>query len=59
MNCCFCGPIKNCAPYLKKVLENIEKLGSLFDDYRIVLYYDKSNDDTLNILKTYQLHTIS
>lgn len=55
MNCCICGPVKNCGPYLHKVLENIEKIGSLFDDYTIIIYYDKSNDDSLEILKKYQL----
>jgi glycosyltransferase involved in cell wall biosynthesis len=54
MNCCICGPVKNCGPYLNKVLDNIEKIGSLFDDYKIVLYYDKSTDNTLQILKEYQ-----
>ena len=51
MNCCICGPVKNCGPYLPKVFENIEKMGSLFDDYKIVVYYDKSNDNTLDILQ--------
>ena len=55
MNCCFCGPVKNCGPYLLKVLENIEKLASLFDDYSIIIYYDKSNDDTLDILNQYHI----
>ena len=55
MNCCICGPVKNCGPYLRKVLENIEKIGSLFDDYSIIIYYDNSTDNTLEILKEYQL----
>ena len=54
MNCCICGPVKNCAPYLNKVLSNMEKLGSLFNDYKILIYYDESIDDTLQILKNYQ-----
>ena len=54
MNCCICGPVKNCGPYLSKVLDNMEKIGSLFDDYTILIYYDKSNDNTLDILKNYQ-----
>jgi hypothetical protein len=54
MNCCICGPVKNCGPYLNKVLANMEKIGSLFDDYKILIYYDKSNDNTLDILKEYQ-----
>jgi hypothetical protein len=54
MNCCICGPVKNCGPYLLKVLKNMEKIGSLFDDYQIIIFYDKSNDNTLSILKEYQ-----
>jgi len=54
MNCCICGPVKNCGPWLKKVLENMEKIGSLFDDYTIMIYYDISSDNTLQILKDYQ-----
>lgn len=54
MNCCICGPAKNCGPYLKKVLENIEKIGSIFDDYTIIIFYDNSSDNTLNKLFEYQ-----
>jgi glycosyltransferase involved in cell wall biosynthesis len=54
MNCCICGPVRNCGAYLKKVLQNIEKIGSLFEDYKIVIYYDKSKDNSLAILKEYQ-----
>lgn len=54
MNCCICGPVKNCGPYLQKVLENMEKIGSIFDDYQILIYYDNSSDNTLDVLKTYQ-----
>jgi len=55
MNCCFCGPVKNCGPYLLKVFENIEKMASLFQDYSIIIYYDNSNDNTLEVLKEYQI----
>ena len=54
MKCCICGPVKNCAPYLNKIFENMEKLGTLFEDYIIIMYYDKSKDNTLQILKNYQ-----
>jgi hypothetical protein len=54
IECCICGPVKNCGPYLDKVLENIEKIGSLFKDYRIFIFYDTSNDDTLSKLITYK-----
>jgi hypothetical protein len=53
MNCCICGTVKNCGPYLKKVLNNMEIIGSIFEDYKIIIYYDHSNDDTLEILKEY------
>jgi len=53
--CCICGPVKNCGPYLEKVFQNIEKIGSIFDDYKIILFYDISSDNTLQILKKYQL----
>jgi len=33
----------------------MEKIGKLFDEYLIILYYDKSTDDTLHILKRYQI----
>ena len=54
MKCCICGPVRNCEPYLDKVLSNIEKLGAIFEDYQIIIFYDKSNDNSLNKLKKYQ-----
>ena len=54
MKCCICGPVKNCGPYLDIVFKNIEKIGSLFEDYVIIVYYDKSIDNTLLKLKEYQ-----
>ena len=54
IECCICGPVKNCGPYLDKVLENIEKIGGLFKDYKLFIFYDSSNDDTLDKLKNYQ-----
>jgi hypothetical protein len=54
MKCCICGPVRNCESFLDKVLENIEKIGSLFEDYEILIYYDPSNDNTLTKLKEYQ-----
>jgi glycosyltransferase involved in cell wall biosynthesis len=53
MNCCICGPIKNCGPFLDKVFENIEKIGNLFDNYEIVVFYDKSSDNTLQKIIDY------
>ena len=55
MNCVICGTVKNCDPFLNRVFNNMEKIGTLFQDYRIIIYYDNSTDDTLNTLKAYQL----
>jgi hypothetical protein len=53
MSCCICGPIKNCAPFLDKVFDNIEKIGAIFDDYKIMVFYDKSSDNTLQKIIEY------
>jgi glycosyltransferase involved in cell wall biosynthesis len=52
--CCLCGPVKNCAPYLSKVLENTEKIGALFQKYHVFVFYDHSTDTSLEILRKYQ-----
>jgi hypothetical protein len=54
MNCCICGTLKNCEPFLNNIFENIEKIGSLFSDFKIIMYYDVSSDNTLELLKNYQ-----
>lgn len=54
MKCCICGPVRNCGPFLDKVFNNIEKIGALFDEYQIILYYDISTDDTLDKLQKYK-----
>jgi hypothetical protein len=54
MKCCICGTVRNCEKYLDKIFSNMEELGKIFDDYRIILYYDKSDDNTLNKMKLYQ-----
>ena len=55
MNCVFCGPVKNCGPFLDKIFSNIEKIATLFNNYVIILYYDHSTDNTLEKLKRYQI----
>ena len=53
--CCICGTVKNCGQYLNKVFENIETIGKIFDDYRIIISYDQSNDNSLELLKNYKI----
>lgn len=55
MKCCICGTIKNVEYYLNKNFENMELIGSLFEDYIIILYYDYSSDNTLQKIKDYQI----
>jgi len=52
--CCICGCVKNVGGYLDKIFENMELIGSLFDDYVIILYYDKSSDNTLQKMREYK-----
>jgi hypothetical protein len=52
--CCICGTVKNCGQYLEKVFQNIEYIGNMFDDYKIVMAYDKSIDKSLEILNSYR-----
>jgi hypothetical protein len=54
MSCCICGTVKNCGPYLDKIFENMEKIGALFENYKIMIYYDESSDDSLEKMKNYQ-----
>lgn len=54
MKCCICGTVRNCGKYLDKIFQNMEKISTLFEDYVIILYYDNSNDNTLQKLTEYQ-----
>jgi len=58
-SCCICGTVKNCGKYLEKVLANIEKIGALFSNFKIIISYDISSDNSLEILQKYhQLHPL-
>jgi hypothetical protein len=51
--CCICGTIRDCGPYLDKIYQNMLQIGALFDDYKIIVYYDTSKDNTLEKLKQF------
>jgi len=53
MNIIICGTVRNVGKHFDKVYDNMIKIASLFNDYEILLYYDKSNDNTLNKLMYY------
>lgn len=52
--CVFCLCVREVGPYLDDVFVNIKKLETLFDNPQIVFFYDKSNDNTLSKLRSYQ-----
>ena len=55
MNCCICGTVRNCGIFLDKIFKNMELIGNLFNDYQIIIYYDNSNDNTLQKLEEYKI----
>jgi hypothetical protein len=55
VKCCICGTVRNCGMFLDNIFKIMEKIGSIFEDYRIILYYDTSNDNTLNKLQNYSV----
>jgi len=55
MKCCICGAVKNVGQYLDRIFINMEKIGSLFEDYVIILSYGPSSDNTLQIIKDYMV----
>ena len=51
----ICGCVRNCKTFLPDVFQNIEKIITLLDDYHIVIAFDESNDNSLQILYEMQL----
>jgi len=48
--CYFLGCVKNCSIYIDKVFDNIRAVAGNFSDYKIVVFYDTSDDDSLEKL---------
>src|SRR3990167_2485971 len=46
--CGICKDVERATPYS---IQNIETLGALFDDYRVFIYENNSNDKTPELLK--------
>ena len=46
----FGGPLRNVEKYLQKNLDNIDKCGSLFASYALILYENDSTDNTRDIM---------
>ena len=55
--CCICAAVKDVGSHLPAIFANMEKIGGIFEDYRVVFFYDKSDlwyDNTLDVIKEYQ-----
>jgi hypothetical protein len=52
--CCICGTVKNCGLFLEKVFKNIETIGKVFEEYKIIISYDNSDDNSLQFLNNYK-----
>ena len=55
MKCVIGGTIKNCSRYIRQVYQNMLKIGELFSDYKIIFYYDVSEDRTLDKIQSIKL----
>ena len=51
MNCCIGLCVWNSEEGLPYVFRNIEKIQTLFETTRVVIFYDNSNDNSLQIIK--------
>ena len=60
--CCLC--VRNCAPYLPKIIDNLDRLSQEFSSFQVVFVYDNCSDDTADILalckaeSNYPVHVI-
>ena len=52
----ICGCARNVEKYLKNIFHNITLITNLFDDFHIIIYYDDSEDNTLDVLKSFNIH---
>jgi hypothetical protein len=55
--CCICAAVKDVGSHLNAIFNNMEKIGNIFNDYRVIFFYDKSEewyDNTLDLIKEFQ-----
>jgi hypothetical protein len=50
----FCGLCRDVRPFLPRLVARLERLGSMFQDYRVVLYENDSKDATREFLSDWQ-----
>lgn len=52
----ICGCVRNNGNYLEQVFQNIDKIIGEIDDYHIIMSYDISKDNSLDILRKKAVH---
>ena len=50
----ICGCVYQCEPYLESTLTNMEKIGSIFKDYIILIAIDEGKDKSQEILEKWK-----
>ena len=50
----ICGCVKDTGKYLNDVFKNIEQICNILDDFHIIIAYDTSKDNSLEILQKYK-----
>ena len=53
-NVFICGSVRNCEKYIHSVFLNIKQITNVFNDYHIILSFDISSDNTLELLTQHQ-----
>lgn len=46
---CICGVIRDGEPYFKTTISNLKKIGSLFQEYKIIVIESDSKDQTIHL----------
>ena len=54
----FCGLARNCAKQLENNISLLNRLGSYFKDYKIVVYENNSTDNTKKIIQKFNIDLI-
>ena len=53
----ICGCVKNCGKYIDNVFNNINKITKYFKEYKIILAYDESTDNSLDKLNEHKINS--
>ena len=55
MACCM--TVRNCAQYLPRLFQNINRLRTLFNEFTLIVAYDNCIDDSERLLKEFQMRS--